>query len=624
MDNLEAKTRTECGYAAMADVTTHKLEDDMPSYLLSETFKYLYLIFDDDNLIHTSKQDYIFTTEAHPLKHLPPLPPLPPVAASTSRFFGGDSTKQRLEKEFRDDIIKTTSAQAKKKKEDPSASSATEAWSAHIGRTYPGTRLPSEGCFNYFAPELWRLHLLAPLEYQQGYKHYVPLDPDGSGAAAAAETKAAAAAALDEQKKSGVHGGSCPVDNGKSGGKKRKNSGSGGGGSSGSNGSSGSSKKKNSPARRSGHSGSSSSSPSERPPIPTTTKFFMEGFGDFLVTSFTDGFMVEHAATMESIEVANVGKIIQTDPEEYVMVHASSFNHEEQKMEVRTTVADLEGSSYDCAVEVFEHPDDGHPVISFPCTTAAFGPTTLNNLKKREFSLTNFAPLMPPPSKNEHGCKSPAGGNGGIQMVRRGDCTFEEKVLNMGTVVAAAIVVNNEDGQRFIMASGESSGKSSGGEDGVEEALKKKEARESKKRDLRAAVMISRDDGVELEKFAKNHKMCKVNLALQDNSKIFIESDNGPDEMGLLFTSLLPFPEGGDGPDAGPKKRGGDEEEDEGEGEDEENKTRWPVVQTEHMAIQVLSKDRSWGVRMVRLKPGEEHLVGDEEPLWTLYIIKTD
>lgn len=36
----------------------------MPSFFLSETLKYLYLLFDDDNIVF--KDSYVFTTEAHP------------------------------------------------------------------------------------------------------------------------------------------------------------------------------------------------------------------------------------------------------------------------------------------------------------------------------------------------------------------------------------------------------------------------------------------------------------------------------------------------------------------------------------------------------------------------------
>ena len=40
----------------------------MPSFLLSETIKYLYLLFDEDNFIHD--RSYIFSTEAHPFDTL--------------------------------------------------------------------------------------------------------------------------------------------------------------------------------------------------------------------------------------------------------------------------------------------------------------------------------------------------------------------------------------------------------------------------------------------------------------------------------------------------------------------------------------------------------------------------
>ena len=38
----------------MQDVRDHTLEDRMESFFLSETTKYLYLLFDTDNFIHNS------------------------------------------------------------------------------------------------------------------------------------------------------------------------------------------------------------------------------------------------------------------------------------------------------------------------------------------------------------------------------------------------------------------------------------------------------------------------------------------------------------------------------------------------------------------------------------------
>jgi len=55
--------RVKCGYASISDVESFNLEDRMDSYFLSETCKYLYLLFDSDNFVN--KENYLFTTEGH-------------------------------------------------------------------------------------------------------------------------------------------------------------------------------------------------------------------------------------------------------------------------------------------------------------------------------------------------------------------------------------------------------------------------------------------------------------------------------------------------------------------------------------------------------------------------------
>ncbi|KAL9643940.1 hypothetical protein ABK040_005409 [Willaertia magna] len=71
MRGLQVVTKTKCGYAIVKDVETKVLEDRMESFFLSETLKYLYLIFDDENFVHfdqNTKQDtllFTFNTEAH-------------------------------------------------------------------------------------------------------------------------------------------------------------------------------------------------------------------------------------------------------------------------------------------------------------------------------------------------------------------------------------------------------------------------------------------------------------------------------------------------------------------------------------------------------------------------------
>lgn len=62
---LQEHTRVPCGFAAVNDIRTLKHEDRCDSFLLSETLKYLYLIFADPSEIDFDLDTFIFTTEAH-------------------------------------------------------------------------------------------------------------------------------------------------------------------------------------------------------------------------------------------------------------------------------------------------------------------------------------------------------------------------------------------------------------------------------------------------------------------------------------------------------------------------------------------------------------------------------
>eukprot|EP00003_Mantamonas_plastica_P003398 TRINITY_DN12703_c0_g1_i1.p1 TRINITY_DN12703_c0_g1~~TRINITY_DN12703_c0_g1_i1.p1 ORF type:complete len:451 (-),score=87.58 TRINITY_DN12703_c0_g1_i1:36-1340(-) len=61
--SIESNSKCACGYATVEDVDGHILKDHMESFFLSETLKYLYLLFDEDNIMH--KRQYIFNTEGH-------------------------------------------------------------------------------------------------------------------------------------------------------------------------------------------------------------------------------------------------------------------------------------------------------------------------------------------------------------------------------------------------------------------------------------------------------------------------------------------------------------------------------------------------------------------------------
>jgi len=63
--SLNNHTRAECGYATVHDVSDMSLEDRQESFFLSETVKYLYLLFDLDNPVNRKSKDYVFSTEGH-------------------------------------------------------------------------------------------------------------------------------------------------------------------------------------------------------------------------------------------------------------------------------------------------------------------------------------------------------------------------------------------------------------------------------------------------------------------------------------------------------------------------------------------------------------------------------
>jgi ER degradation enhancer, mannosidase alpha-like 2 len=58
--------RTPAGYAALSDVVSKQQQDDLESFVLAETFKYLYLLFAPAGTLELSQ--VVLNTEAHPLK----------------------------------------------------------------------------------------------------------------------------------------------------------------------------------------------------------------------------------------------------------------------------------------------------------------------------------------------------------------------------------------------------------------------------------------------------------------------------------------------------------------------------------------------------------------------------
>ncbi len=65
LDDLIKYCRTDNGYTVLRDVVTKEKGDRMHSFLLAETLKYLYLLFEPEAL---DFNHVVFNTEAHPLR----------------------------------------------------------------------------------------------------------------------------------------------------------------------------------------------------------------------------------------------------------------------------------------------------------------------------------------------------------------------------------------------------------------------------------------------------------------------------------------------------------------------------------------------------------------------------
>ncbi|SSD60731.1 uncharacterized protein SCODWIG_02492 [Saccharomycodes ludwigii] len=68
LESLKTRFKCECGLCGLQDIVTGERQDRMESFVLGETLKYLFLLFDENNEIHTNckNNNILFSTEAHP------------------------------------------------------------------------------------------------------------------------------------------------------------------------------------------------------------------------------------------------------------------------------------------------------------------------------------------------------------------------------------------------------------------------------------------------------------------------------------------------------------------------------------------------------------------------------
>merc|ERR1712151_538867 len=72
LEAIEAHTKTAFGYSAVHDVRQPqpRLRNEMETFFLAETLKYLYLTFVPNPREVLSLDEFVFTTEAHPIRIL--------------------------------------------------------------------------------------------------------------------------------------------------------------------------------------------------------------------------------------------------------------------------------------------------------------------------------------------------------------------------------------------------------------------------------------------------------------------------------------------------------------------------------------------------------------------------
>lgn len=136
MHSLETLTRVECGFARIKHVGTHEKEDLQDSFLLSETLKYLYLIFDSGHWIRSG--NFVLSTEAHPLlitAKPPPGVPFNPLYKLPLTERSGKPRQNETEKHGNDS---TAVASARKCPRRPGVSSRSR-----CGFGMPGTDHPA-------------------------------------------------------------------------------------------------------------------------------------------------------------------------------------------------------------------------------------------------------------------------------------------------------------------------------------------------------------------------------------------------------------------------------------------------------------------------------------------------
>ncbi|KAL3922323.1 MAG: hypothetical protein SGILL_002266, partial [Bacillariaceae sp.] len=551
---IERLTRSECGYASPRDVSMSttgsvgaekhhvKLSNEMPSYFLSETLKYLYLLFDEENPLHTDEErEWIFTTEAHPFHYEKKSARV----HDTSRLDQARaSLYDRIQKRLNlSQDTKNISWERLQQEKWTTASDhgefvlQLEAMEPHSNAIYAARRDTSDASshvLNRFLPDNVSLQdfdkfdelqdetngaalsfrslgngvdltMACPNIYKAEYLWIRALNGGISDYSdiymstvqdevAVPEHRTVFLGSVDALSLSGagLHIDSlhdtflkCPIRVADSHGDKstinRKASG--------------------------------KHAQSQEQTTGSPTLFEMGEMGSFEVSAFSEGsgFLIQHVESGESLVTTLIdGEAYASGASEtYVLVHNSASGEPSGSSSV--VMADTNGKSYNCVVEVMQMrsevnhepvcEDDtagedldreaessryGDVIAQFPCAPALFGPAHILNLQ-RVGTIEVMAGLRSPVLGEEYGCSRRGENrleepsttaslsdtessdfgesfceNSFVSIVHRGVCTFQEKAINQKLALNAdgVIVINSED-ELFVMSGNENSSSSS-------------------------------------------------------------------------------------------------------------------------------------------------------------------
>ena len=580
------------GYSTLMSVVHHSKGDEMPSYFLSETLKYIFLSFDDDNFIHgPNARPYIFSTEGHPL-----LNPYRGKKSSPARKKrrGGDLAQElsQLQKK-RETLVAHRSAFAKNNinnnnndnDNDSNSTSNDDIMIAPDGQFDPrglGSLPCDSGCPNFHNNKFWPVFALGSVASGLEFSPNPRINTDTFGKSSKStkpnvsrsklhQNSRLQAGVCHETARSSAFYNNSYLDLAPKAAASNKD--------------------------KDAKKGKSSSLTSH---VDGAQRFDMGDLGNFDITAFSDGFLVEHVEGQETIEISTTVGSAKSPSVNVVLVHASRVADIEEMEEtgegvqVKATVADLSGNSYDCIVRL-DGAGDG-VLLEVPCSIAAFGPSSILELARTQGALVSGPLVLPTDFGERGGSPHKFLGCGGylkeeiseltsspspVKMVDRGGCAFEEKADVLGDIGASAMIVRNSEDQRFVMAGIDRS--ESGGHD--VDGFKAKAGS-----DKLLTVMVSSEDGKGIIDITQNRRMrgdrtfVTVDLRQQQNDEIVKATLTASKAKSAEALSVVQNIDRG----------------------------RYPVVTTGKTHVEVLSYNRKWGLRVTLNNDGT----------WQLYIVR--